>query len=177
MRAMMCTVLLAAMFQVAGCSAPAVVVATDRDPSVDVSKFKTYTWHPQGMNSVGIPVQRAQLAQTYVRAIVEQELTRLGYQPATYTAPDFLVACTVGAVDMDQPRPWGVTYRVAAPGSQDAPASTAPDRQRSLLVEFIDRQSNQIYWRGWAHGVVTPGDAAKEPIETAVRSMLAVYPK
>lgn len=164
-----------AFFLLTGCGSP-VSIQTQHAQGVDYARYKTFIWHPQGFSSVGIPVQRAQLAQQTVRATVDNELTKKGIKPATFEAPDFYIASTVGAVSHAQVRKWGQGTGGYSGGTTDVPLEEKDVREGTIVLDFIDNQSGELIWRATAHGAVEPTDDPRAKVESTVRSMMDRFP-
>jgi hypothetical protein len=169
--------LLLALLFLAGCGTTA-QVATDYDPSVDFTKYKTYSWHPRGMTSTGIPIQRAQFIQTHVKASVERELSLRGFKPATYEVPDFYIASIIGAVNTSQVQRWGTAEGGFTQGPSEVPVQESQVREGSIVLNLIDNQNGLPIWQSTAHGAVKEVDNAKmrERVEAVVKAMLAGFP-
>ncbi len=158
-----------------GCGSP-VTVQSQHAEGIDYAKYKTFIWHPQGFSSVGIPVQRAQLAQQTIRATVDKELTKKGLKPATFEAPDFYIASTVGAVNHVLVQRWGQGTGGYSGGTTDVPLDEKEVREGTIVLDFIDNQSGELIWRATAHSAVEPTDDPRAKVESAVRSMMDRFP-
>ncbi len=169
-------VLLLAALVLTSCSS--VQVSTDHDRSVDFSKYKTFAWHPRGMMSVGIPIQRAQFIQNYVKAAVDRELTLHGFKPATFETPDFVLTSTIGAVNTTHVQQWGKGEGGFSGGTSDIPVQESQVREASIVINIVDNQTSLPVWQGTAHGVVKETDPNKMRgrIDDIIKSMLAQFP-
>lgn len=159
-----------------GCGTAAVQVTAEHDPAVDFSKYKTFAWHPQGMTSIGIPAQRAAAAQTIIREVVEQDLSRAGYKHATYGTPDFYIVSTIGAVNLTKVRKWGTAEGGFTQTASQVPMQSEQMREGSIVVDFIDNKTSQLLWRGMAHGAVNPEANMRPQVEGPVRTMMGKFP-
>lgn len=169
-------VLLLTVLVLTGCNA--VQVSTDYDRSVNFSKYKTFAWHPRGMTSVGIPIQRAQFIQTHVKAAVDRELALRGFKPATFEAPDFVIASTIGAVNTTHVQQWGKAEGGFTGGTTDIPVQETQVREASIVINLIDNQNSLPVWQGTAHGVVreTDPDKMRGRVDDIIKSMLSNFP-
>ena len=162
-------------FAITGCGTAA-TIESQHASGIDFQKYRTYTWHPQGFNTAGIPLQRAQLANQAIRSTVEKELTQKGLKPATFENPDFYITTTVGAVNHTQVQQWGQGTGGYAKGPTDVPLDQKTVREGTIVINFIDNQSGALIWRATAHGAVEPTDDPRAKVESAVRSMIERYP-
>lgn len=153
----------------AGCTTTVTSEPAQSERSVDLRQYKTYSWNIPPMASIGIPAQRAQLAQSFVKTAVEKELTRSGYQPATYSAPDLYIATVLGVMDPAKLRPWKSADDSAAPA-----ATSSGDG--SVAIEVLDAKTGQLLWRSMVHHVVGIDESMKDTIEKGVQSMMATFP-
>jgi hypothetical protein len=166
---------LMALLSLSGCGSP-VSVKAQHAQEVDFASYKTYTWHPQGMNFVGIPVQRAQLAQQAIKSTVDRELSLKGIKPATFEAPSFFITSTVGAVNLSQVKKWGQGTGGFTPGKTDVALDQEQVREGTIVLDFVDNKTGELIWRATAHGAVEANEDPRAKVEGAVRSMLNQFP-
>lgn len=162
-------------FAITGCGM-ATTIDSQHAGGISFQKYRSYTWHPQGFNTAGIPIQRAQLAHLAIRTTVDKELTQKGLKPATFEAPDFYITTTVGAVNLTQVRQWGKGTGGYVQGTTEVPLDEEDVREGTIVIDFIDNQSGELIWRATAHGAVETSEDPRPKVESAVRSMMDRYP-
>lgn len=159
-----------ALFATAGCSG--ITANSNTAPGANLGNYRTYGWYqpPSGeMQSV---------AEQEVRSALERELAQKGLVPATTEPPDFLVAyhATKQQKVSVTPSygPYGYGYWGYRWGSfPDVSTYT----EGTLIVDFIDPKTNQVFWRGSAQGVVEhPNNPDLHRIDTAVAKLVKQYP-
>ena len=157
----------------AGCSG--ITANSNTAPGVSLGNYRTYAWHqaPSGeMQTVG---------EQEVRSALARQLAQKGLMPATTQPPDFLVAyhaTTQQKVNVTPGYGYGYGYGY---GRWGYGASGFPDvttyTEGTLIVDFIDPKTNQVFWRGTAQGVVRhPDNPDPQRIDTAVAKLMKQYP-
>jgi hypothetical protein len=131
-------------------------------PGTDLANYRTYDWYepPSGkLQTIG---------EQQMRTALQQDLALRGLTLATSAAPDFLVAY----------------HAVEQPKADVAPGyawGSFPDvvtyREGTLVVDFIDRKTNTVFWRGTARGAVDhPSNPDPQKINEAVAKLIKQYP-
>ena len=180
-------------------SACATTIKSDVDIADDGNyhEFKTYAWltdqftNAQAMPSIdGLnPVNERR-----VRAAVETELARKGYQKATRDEPDFVVSFRLVVTDSLQVREvhdgYGYDYSDYYPGlrrSSDTVRrgsgatgfSVQTMTEANLVVDIFDNASKEAIWQGSTRNRLARADAradTRELIDQSVASVLALFP-
>ena len=162
---------------VAGCASNP-TIRTDHDPSVNFSKYRSYSWIysnvPQGMNP--LMYQR-------VRASIDRSLAARGFTQAS--PGDFAVAFTLGARDRVEVRDfgpygtfypgWGARYRYGwAPTYRAIDIRNVTDG--TLAIDFYDTATKRPIWHGLASQQITSGNVDQAMIDRAVDATLARFP-
>jgi Domain of unknown function (DUF4136) len=158
-----------ALFAAVGCSG--ITANSNTAPGANLGKYHTYAWYqpPSG--------EMQSIAEQEVRSSLERQLAQKGLTMATTQPPDFLVAYHATKQQKVNVTPgygygygyWG--YRWG--GFPDVSTYT----EGTLVVDFIDPQSNQVFWRGSAQGVVeNPNNPDPQRIDTAVAKLVKQYP-
>ena len=162
-----CTQFLAlALLAVAGCSG--ITANANVAPGANLGKYHTYGWYQPtagGAESIG---------EQEVRGALERELAQKGLTLATTEKPDFLVAYHAKKQQQTSVTPgyygyWGYGWG----GFPDVTTYT----EGTLVVDFIDPATNQVFWRGTAQGVLEhPNNPDLHKIDTAVAKIVDQYP-
>jgi len=108
------------------------------------------------------------IMQRRIKDEVGKELAKKGYQPAEADVATLLIAFTTGNREdvVSQGDQQGTVVR--------GPAYTV--ERGALFLHFIDPQSHQVVWRGWAEGVIRMEDDIDAKVREAVRLILAPFP-
>ena len=142
-----------------GCSSPN--VTADYKPSTDFSAYRTYDWKPRPATAPGDTLGDSTLVAARIRNAVDAELGARGYTTAS-ASPDFRITyqAALGAFE------WNINDRILAEGT--------------LILDFVDPNTNQLIWRGVALDVLdfdlTP-DERQERVNAAVAKMIERLPK
>ena len=169
----------------AGCSP--IWVKYDYDPHsrATLQAYKSYDWYAAGPQAKGqAEGMENPIMDRRVRRIVEREMAARGFQKQTTGEPDFLLTYypvyqnrvyqtyTAMGPAWGWGRPWG--YGVAGGVSE-----VQSVREGSIVLEVVDRKTNQMVWQAVAGGALTgiedPKDA-EDQVTEAVRKMLSKFP-
>jgi hypothetical protein len=147
-------------------SCSSVVVKSDYDPDANFTQYKTFDFMPRpGTKS---------LHQKRVEAALEERLIAKGYQKQTEGRPDFLIAYHTNVRDKIDVDTYG--YRYGRYGRRVGTYTTVREYQQgTLVVDFVDAKTKELFWRGWAKGEVNDS-IAKEKIDETVGKILEKYP-
>ncbi len=153
-----------ALFVAAGCSG--ITTNANVAPGANLAKYHTYAWAPRPGDQMESPGEQQ------VRAALQRDLAQKGIVPATTQPPDFLVAYHARQQEKIEATPgygWGY-------GWYGYPAFETYT-QGTLIVDFVDPQTNQVFWRGTASGVVEhPNNPDLAKIDKAVAKLINQYP-
>jgi len=159
----------------AGCSS--MTVKYDFIPDTEFKTYQTYAWaqledqtdkvnHRQFGNNP-LNYQRVQHA-------VDNHLQARGYFKDE-SNPNFLVAVHGGVEDRVNIATYGYHYGYA--GYWGAPYLDVYQYQEgSLIIDFVDTQTKDLFWRGWATDVVDQTADPTIKINEAVGKILAYFP-
>lgn len=150
-------------------SCSSVAVKSDFDPTANFSHYKTFDFLPHRTKPSGNPFNDKR-----IEAAVEEELIAKGYQKQTAGAPDFLVAYHSNVKDKIDVDTYG--YRYGRYGRRVGTYTTVREYQQgTLVIDFIDANTKELVWRGWAKGEVNDS-VSKEKIDDTVAKILGKYP-
>jgi len=153
-----------------GCST--ISVQTDYDQTADFTKYRSFDFMQTGSTAQSSQVggispfvfQRAQ--QT-----TEEFLVNKGYTKNTKN-PDFLIVYHAGTQDKVNVNSWGYGY-----GRWGGGVDVYQYTQGTLIIDFVDNATHDLFWRGSATGTVSDsGSANQNKIDSAIQKILAKYP-
>jgi hypothetical protein len=114
----------------------------------DFSRYHTYAWAPSDQLRTGDPrLDNNPFFLERLQTDVDQHLARRGLEKGAADTADLLIhyhvsiTQEINANEVDQP--YGYTCAGCEPYVYDA---------GTLLIDFVDRQTNALVWRGWAEG-------------------------
>ena len=164
MRATRWSFLAAVLFMAGGCGP---TIRSTAAPRAELARYRTYAFYTPAYRR-GQP--ETVLDQT-IRAAVERELATKGLVPATTAPPDFLVAYHVKQQQKLDVQNVGYGF-YGWPG-----AYVTEYTQGTLILDFIDPQTRQVFWRGTASGVVShPESPDTRRVEKVVAKVVKRYP-
>jgi hypothetical protein len=160
----------AALLCAVGCAG--VTTTASMAPATPVERYRTYGWFKAPS---GAPES---LAEQEMRAALERSLAQKGLTPATNGPPDFLISYHSKQQQRVQVTPgygygWGYGWGYRWGGFPDVTTYT----EGTLVVDFIDPSTNQVFWRGTAQRVVEhPENPNPQHIDKAVAKLVNQYP-
>jgi hypothetical protein len=149
---------------------PSLTINSTTMPSANLAKYHTFAWYAQP----NAPQKPETIADQQIRASITQDLAQKGITEVTTGTPDFLVSYHVRERQQASVTPytgwgWGWGYY----GGGDVTIYT----EGTLVVDFIDPTTNQVFWRGTASSVLeNPNQPNLAKIDTAVSKLIAQYP-
>ena len=118
---------------------------------IDLRQYRTYNWGPADMQSTGDPrLDNNRFFDERVRAQVEKELTRRGFEKTEAERPDLLVHYHANVSQEIDIRDFDST--LSHPVDQDHRPSIYD--KGTLFVDLVDPRTNTLIWRGWAEGSI-----------------------
>ncbi|MGH7491668.1 MAG: DUF4136 domain-containing protein [bacterium] len=151
-------------------SCSSVTVKSDYDREANFALYKTFDFLPH-RSRLGF----TSFNQKRIEAAVEQELIAKGFERQPANQPDFLVAYHTNVKDKIDVDTYGYHYGLY--GRRYRTYTTMREYQQSTLVmDFIDTQTKDLIWRGWAKDEARNPDKAKEKIGDTVAKILQKYP-
>ena len=156
-----------------------ITVQSDYDHSVDFSKYKTFAWAPHTENKTRDKHKKGEVDPGYkelmdkrLRTDVEEILVGRGYTKTSPENADLLLEYHFGLKQkMDR-----IGFRSGGRGGGISRSMRIPVTEDNIVLEMIDRETNQLVWRGWAEGELE--DIAKEPrvIKKSIQEFLGDFP-
>lgn len=176
---------------VGGCSG--IQVSQDYDLSTNFRPYRTFAWAPEPPQKSGDVLIESPFMDRRIRNAIETTLVSKGYPKADGGRPDFLVTYQLVVktqVEIDTVGPafgwglypypygyWGYPYPYW--GGIDYTTFINQYEVGTLLVDFTDAKTHQLFWRGIGSRRVsqqsTP-EKSTERINRTVREILAQYP-
>ena len=152
-------------------------VSYDYDRTTDFSSLRSYRWLPVPENT---KINSLDLMR--IKTAIKTELEKKGLEEALIN-PDFLIAWHWGTKDKVNVRSWGYGYgpwgRYWGGYWGDAGVSVYQYEEGTLIIDFVESKSKDLFWRGSAKSDV---DSAKTPekrdklINNAVEKILNNFP-
>jgi hypothetical protein len=152
-------------------------VSSYMERGADLRHYRTYNWAPADTWSTGDPrLDNNRFFDERVRAQVDKELARRGFEKAVTGEPDMLVhyhasvSQEIDVRDLDRSREY-CADRDCRPFIYD---------KGTLFVDLVDRRSDRLFWRGWAEssidGVIDNQAWMEARIDEAVSRILVRLP-
>jgi hypothetical protein len=154
-------------------------VSHDFDPKTDFANLRTYSWltAPESTSeNVQRELETNSLIEGRVKKAVNQQLAMKGLRETTQD-PDFLVSFHTGVEDKTDIQSWGYGYGYW--GMRGGGVSTIHYQEGTLILDFIDPESDNLIWRGVGKKVLsnkTTPEKSEKNINTAVEEILKKYP-
>jgi hypothetical protein len=143
----------------------------------DLQKYRTYAWAPPADFATGDPrLDNNTLFLERLKGAVERQLTRKGWLATDAATADVVIhfhARIDQRLDLTD-----TVERTRA--SEDSGGGPLVYDAGTLLLDFIERRSNTLVWRGWAEGsvdgVIDNQAWMNEKVDTAVERIFAAFP-
>jgi hypothetical protein len=149
-------------------------------PGLDIAQYRTFDWGPAD----SLPAGDARLDDNpffrdRLQGAVEKRLAARGLEQSYSGTSDLLVhyhACVSQRIDVDR----------SELGDRDCYGADCPPRvvryeASTLMLEFVDRATNRVIWRGWAQNnlkdFLSDLPRMDKTVDEAVSRMLARFPR
>jgi hypothetical protein len=166
----------------AGCA------VTDLDKSADFTRYKTFAWGKSDVE-VSNPVYDSDLINKRIYHAVEKEFAKRGIVKNDRN-PDFIVRYHTYTEEKQQTQgghpyrygfhPFGGFYPFAFgwgfPYYLTTPQTTSEYTEGTLVLDIIDRRSDELIWRGSVSGNVEDTSNLKKQIEKGIKAIMKKYP-
>ncbi len=168
-------VLLSALLLTAPLGCSTISVQTDFDRETDFSAYKTYGWIEHKMTTGAGGLMNDPLVRKHIVSAIEREMAAKGFSKAAGGEPDFLIAYHIGARNRVDVEHYYYRYgRWGRRGGHDI--SVHRYKEGTLILDFVDRRAKDLFWRGWAVGVLHGRENISDDIDESVKKILERYP-
>ncbi|MEI5638824.1 MULTISPECIES: DUF4136 domain-containing protein [unclassified Pseudoalteromonas] len=155
----------------------------DYDKSVEFANYKTYAWSPDAdLKNNGREYQVNDLMEKRIRNAIKNQMSQQGFTLTDAASADLLVnyhASVDTKIESDSLHTsYGARWNYWGIGWQTQ-TTTREYEVGTLVVDMVDKASNQLVWRGAKEGRLrknqTP-DERTESINNTIAEMLANFP-
>jgi len=158
-----------------GWSCSSVSVNVDYDRDTDFTQYKTYRWMPQQQRPPEQMSVEHSFLEKRIKDAVEAELRSAGYERARFEEPDFLIAYHLGTRDKVDVSRYG--YRYGPKGRWvGSKVEVRRYREGTLILDFIDPGTRDLFWRGTARGALRDITAGADEVRGIVARILGGFP-
>jgi hypothetical protein len=127
-------------------------VRSSRDPTADLGRYHTFAWRPAPARR-DVAFQRSPAGEL-VRARIARALWSRGIRESS-ERPDFLVTYRTRYVQKNEVGNWSYpAFFWGPPG----PVTIDEYTEGTLIIDFVDARSGQIFWTGTAAAVLGERD-------------------
>jgi len=153
----------------------------DWDRDEDLTKYSSYSWMaipPPAPGDSQQARERNDLLDKRIRTAVNAQLEARGHKQDE-TSPSFLVVYHVGSEDKVSVTDWGYRYGPGPWGYYGRDIDVRQYTQGTLVIDFIDASSTQLFWRGEASKAIDQNMTQEEidqVINEAVTGILRNWP-
>ena len=173
------TVSLVAIGIASGCAAT-MSVGAHVDRTLNFAQYRTFDWGPADALPTGDPrLDGDPYFQDYMQGAVIRGLAARGIDLVSSGKPDLLIhyhANVTERIDVNRAdRAYGYCE------ASDCPQDIVSYEAGTLVIDFMDAQTNKLVWRGWAQNnlaeMLRNRDAMARTINQAVDEMLRRLPR
>ncbi|MFD2246972.1 DUF4136 domain-containing protein [Pontibacter ruber] len=179
--------LLASILWAISCT-PTMNVQSSYGRATSFDRYRTFAWYPAEAadnleSKTGFDTQ----VDRRIKTAVEAELVKKGLRPDA-EQPDFLIAYDVAVPPGQEANAefspgfgygyshwYGYRFNYDVSGFPDYRSITRYPAG-TLLIDFIDPDTNQLIWRGSAEGEIVPVQTDERKIRRSVTNILLQYP-
>ncbi|MCP1728448.1 hypothetical protein J2T60_002448 [Natronospira proteinivora] len=159
------------------------------DQSVDFERYQTFAWANPDRRQVKDPVLDSELLDRRMANAIRQTLTAKGLEEVAAEDADLLVTYhTISRERLSNPHVRvhlsygpGYPYYPHWHARRHHPGPIYYHDQRSyqegtLIIDVVDRQQNELVWRGWRAGEVRPSRFRDDQLRQQVDRILHHFP-
>ncbi len=167
-----------------GCSSTT-TVDSDYDHDVDFTKYKTFGWYDH-TDSKYKPKHASQIVDTRIHRAVTSELLKKGFTEATSDQADILITYYGSSEEKVEVYNsgygygyggWGGYWGMGYGGYGGYGGTRAYQYEvGTLIVDIIDRSTNDLVWRGMLQKTLSKSDKSQEKIDGLVARILLWFP-
>jgi hypothetical protein len=163
----------AALLALTSCATPSSDVRVDK-ADADLSKCRTFDWHPASSDAASFTEQR-------VRAAALKQLEEKGYSLST-DKPDCRITYVLATQDRPKPKPSvGVGAGGGSGGMRGGIGVSLPigghkGQVGTFTLDIVDVAQNAQIWSGTVDATYRAGEVSEEDAAEAVRVILAEFP-
>jgi hypothetical protein len=174
MKPIICTLLLAGLSIMTGCSS-AVNIQVVHSQRFNPANYQTYAF----MDQSGRPARPESIfmnnpeLRLLLRDAIEEAMSERGFQRARINDADFLVVVEAGSGDKLRQEMKRWHYRYAMDWRYTDDLSYPPG---TLLIDFVDQRENRVFWRGSAEGVLRGRTEITKAMRKAISKLIEAYP-
>jgi hypothetical protein len=165
----------AAAVLMSACAASGPKVRTDRDPTADISSYKTFGFYDQ---LLGDRARYSTIMSNRLRAATIEQMTKLGYR-YDMRAPQLRVNLFLQVAQHAEVRSTPATgFRPMGWAGYPRDIETIGYKTGTLRIDLVDVARNASVWQGVAEGRL-PEEALRDPgpaVDEAVRSIFRQFP-
>ncbi len=146
----------------------------DWDRDEDLRKYSSYAWMavPTTLpGDVKTARERSDLLDKRIRRAVTAQLEARGHR-LDDANPTFVVAYHVGSEDKVSVTDWGYRYGPGPWGYYGRDIDVRQYTQGTLVIDFIDASTRQLFWRGEASKAVDQ-NATQEEVDQVINEAVA----
>lgn len=175
---------LAALLLTALCACSTLRVNSDYDPDFDFSGFRTWSWLTGPQAGTVDPRVANALVEERIRSALEKHMAARGFERIASGTPDFRVGYHAAIEDKVDVRTVNRAYGYgpawgAGRGRLATDTYVREYAEGTLILDFVDSQTNRLVWRGSAQAEVyayTTPEQREKRIGDAVAQILEKFP-
>jgi hypothetical protein len=157
-----------------------VQIDTQYKQGVDYKKYRTFAWNPVEPGPEQATEARDPAIRRLVLGTIEKQLTSRDFKKAADGAtPDFLIAVHGWSRDKIDVKQYGYVYGYSGYGMYPTMGGPAVEvrqyKEGTIVVDFIDAATREMFWRGTASDTFIPG-TGQAAIKDALGTLLDAYP-
>jgi len=152
-----------------GCASTQIKVKYNTE--ADFAKFETYGWLQGNKKIENFNRVENEKLQSRLYELIDKEISALGYELLTEGDPDILVTYYAGVkgevVADDEGYSYGKWYE----------GSKAINQEGILVIDLIDNERQELFWRGTGSGLIDDPDQIDEEVTKIIQKIFDKFPE
>lgn len=167
-------------------------IASDKDSTIDFSKYKTFAWYAKNPQSFKNSQFDNQIIESNIKNYVSAELKKRG-MTVNVDNPDVLLDYSLMIENKTEqaqnpiyshPYNYGYYNPYRPMANQYIYSSTiigykttnVPYKEGTLTISMVDKSNNRVVWRGWSEGTLTDAQSYESDLHNDIHKILKKYP-
>ena len=153
-------------------------IQANQRPGTNFARYETYAWKNPPVAAPTWPAKNDRAALDWqLRSLVDQQMSRRGYQLVGNDGADLLVDYRVETREVDMNDSFSDYAQYRAAGGTESPGTAWVQgyEQGTLFIEISDAKARQLIWYGSASAVVNP-KLRQERMPRAIDQIFARFP-
>ena len=157
------------LIAVFGCASTEIAVKYDKN--ADYTRYETYGWLKTGKQLDNYQKVDNKELESLIKNSVNNMMQSRGYELLSEGDPDILVTYYAGVTGDIVKDESGYTYGKWYEGEREI------EQKGILLIDIIDNESRELFWRGRGSGLIDDPEAARSEVVKITQEIFNKFPE